>query len=209
MLQAIGKYLGATFDDPHLHLKKLLEVASNFKIPRIIGVAFELRYIPYSLRDGVNSCLNLLEPNSIATRNNKYFSSVKNAKMRNEITFSETRMDNCFMLMKDLRGCKDNVYIIEVHFLSIENILQWSYSIIKKYVERIIWWSLIIITIYCCPKTKATFDIINKKPFGVHEVNETTAFNAKVAPFHILMKALMTQHKESFDEQVNVGINCN
>lgn len=35
MIQAIKKYPSIAIDDPHLHLKQFLEVASNFKIPKI------------------------------------------------------------------------------------------------------------------------------------------------------------------------------
>ncbi|CAL5199950.1 unnamed protein product [Lathyrus oleraceus] len=94
MLQAIGQYSGSANDDPHRHLRQFLEVASNFKIPSISDDVFWLWLFPYSLRGRAKSWLNSLKPNSIATWNAltekflaKYFPPVKNAKMRNEITF--------------------------------------------------------------------------------------------------------------------------
>lgn len=64
---------------------KLLEVASNFKILGVTNDAFRLRLFPYSLRGRAKSCLNSLEPNSIATWNDfaekfqaKYFTPKKN-----------------------------------------------------------------------------------------------------------------------------------
>ncbi|MCI40077.1 hypothetical protein A2U01_0061309, partial [Trifolium medium] len=35
MLQTVGQFSGTATDDPHLHLKQFLEVASNFKIPGV------------------------------------------------------------------------------------------------------------------------------------------------------------------------------
>jgi hypothetical protein len=69
MLQTVGQFSGAATDDPHLHLKQFLEVASNFMIPGITDDAFRLRLFPYSLRDRAKSWLNSLKPNSIATWN--------------------------------------------------------------------------------------------------------------------------------------------
>ncbi|KAI5385172.1 hypothetical protein KIW84_071964 [Lathyrus oleraceus] len=43
MLQAIGKYSRSANDDPHLHLRQLLEAANNFKIPGILDDSFRLR----------------------------------------------------------------------------------------------------------------------------------------------------------------------
>lgn len=51
MLQFIGQYSGGTNEDPHLHLRKFLEVTSNFKIPGITNNSFRLRLFSYSLRD--------------------------------------------------------------------------------------------------------------------------------------------------------------
>ncbi|MCI22482.1 hypothetical protein A2U01_0043658, partial [Trifolium medium] len=93
MLQVVGQFSGAEIEDPHLHLRQFLDVASNFKIPGITQEAFRLRLFPYSLRDRAKSWLNSLEPNSIATWNalaekflTKYFPPIKNSRMRIEIT---------------------------------------------------------------------------------------------------------------------------
>jgi len=93
MLQTTGQYAGSPNEDPHLHLRQFLDVASNFKIPGVTDDAFRLRLFPYSLRDRAKSWLNSLEPRSITTWNDlaekflaKYFPPSKNAKMRNEIT---------------------------------------------------------------------------------------------------------------------------
>ncbi|WJX63440.1 hypothetical protein P8452_48327 [Trifolium repens] len=93
MLQVVGQFSGAETEDPHLHLRQFMEVASNFKNPGITQEAFRLRLFPYSLRDHAKSWLNSLEPNSIATWNalaekflTKYFPPMKNARMRIEIT---------------------------------------------------------------------------------------------------------------------------
>lgn len=69
MFQAIGQYLSAANEDPHLDLRQFPEVASNFKIPGITYDAFKFRIFPYSVRDRAKRWLNSLEPNSIATWN--------------------------------------------------------------------------------------------------------------------------------------------
>ncbi|MCI44189.1 hypothetical protein A2U01_0065428, partial [Trifolium medium] len=51
MLQTVGQFSGAVTEDPHLHLKQFLEVASNFKISGVTDDAFRLRLFSYSLRD--------------------------------------------------------------------------------------------------------------------------------------------------------------
>ncbi|KAI5427241.1 hypothetical protein KIW84_032592 [Lathyrus oleraceus] len=48
MLQAIGQYSGFANDGPQLHLRKFLEVTSNFNIPSISDDAFKLRLVPSS-----------------------------------------------------------------------------------------------------------------------------------------------------------------
>lgn len=60
ILQAIGQYSGVATKDPHLHLRQILDVASNFKIPGNIDNAFRLRLFPYSLRDGAKGWLDYL-----------------------------------------------------------------------------------------------------------------------------------------------------
>lgn len=93
MLQSIGQYSCSTHENPYLHLRQLLDVASNFKIPGVSDDAFRLRLFPYSLRYIAKCWLNSLSANSISTWNDlaekflaKYFPPSKNAKMRNEIT---------------------------------------------------------------------------------------------------------------------------
>ena len=51
MLQTVGQFNGLPHEDPHLHLKQFLDVASNFKIPGVTDDAFKLRLFPYSLKD--------------------------------------------------------------------------------------------------------------------------------------------------------------
>ena len=51
MLQTVRQFSGLPHEDPHLHLKQFLEVASNFKIPGVTDDAFRLRLFPYSLKD--------------------------------------------------------------------------------------------------------------------------------------------------------------
>ncbi|MCH87150.1 hypothetical protein A2U01_0008016 [Trifolium medium] len=92
MLQVVGQFSGTATEDPHLHLRQFMEVASNFKNPGITQEAFRLRLFPYSLRDRAKSWLNSLEPNSISTWNalaekflTKHFPPIKNARMRIEI----------------------------------------------------------------------------------------------------------------------------
>lgn len=100
MLQTIGQYSKVVIDDPHLHLRHFLEVSSNFKIPRIANDSIRLRL---SLTDIAKSWFNSLEPNFIATLNSlagkflaKYFSLVKNSKLRNEITLFRQGEDGSF-----------------------------------------------------------------------------------------------------------------
>ena len=67
MLKAIGQYSGVVNEDPHLHLRHFLELASNFKITRIINDDFRLKLFSYSLMDRAKHWLDSLEPISIAT----------------------------------------------------------------------------------------------------------------------------------------------
>lgn len=53
MLQSISQYSSTANEDPHLHLRKFLEMASNFKIIGITDDTFKLRLFPYSLRGNV------------------------------------------------------------------------------------------------------------------------------------------------------------
>jgi hypothetical protein len=55
MLQTVSQFFGAVTDNPHLHLKQFLQVASNFKILGNTDEAFKLRLFPYSLRCGAKS----------------------------------------------------------------------------------------------------------------------------------------------------------
>ena len=104
MLQIVGQFSGLPHEDPHLHLKQFLEVASNFKIPGVTDNAFRLRLFPYSLKDQANAWLNSLEPNSIESWNGlaekfliKYFPPTKNARMRNDVTsFRQTDDESLF-----------------------------------------------------------------------------------------------------------------
>lgn len=62
ILQTIGQYSDTANEDPYLHLRQCLEVASNFKILGIKDDAFRLKPFSYSLKDWVKSWLNSLEP---------------------------------------------------------------------------------------------------------------------------------------------------
>ena len=64
MLKTIRQFSRLPDEDPHLHLKQFLEVASNFKIPRVTDDAFRLRLFPYLLKDRAKAWLNSLEPNA-------------------------------------------------------------------------------------------------------------------------------------------------
>ena len=93
MLQTIGQFNGLPNEDPHLHLKLFLEVSDAFKIFGATQDALRLRLFPYSLRDRARAWLNSLPSDSITTWNEladkflmKYFPSIKNTKLRNEIT---------------------------------------------------------------------------------------------------------------------------
>lgn len=93
MLQTIGYFNGAATEDPHLHLKQFLDVASNFKIPGVTNDAFRLRLFPFSLGGKAKNWLNSLDANSINTWNKfaekfliKFFPPTMNAKMRTDIT---------------------------------------------------------------------------------------------------------------------------
>ena len=104
MLQTVGQFSGLPHEDPHLHLKQFLEVASNFKIPGVTDDTFRLRLFPYSLKDRAKAWLNSLEPNSVDSWNGladkfltKYFPPTKNARMRNDITsFRQTEDESLF-----------------------------------------------------------------------------------------------------------------
>lgn len=114
MMYAMGQYSGVSIDDPRLHLRKFLEVASNFKIPIVTYDVFRLRLFLHPLRDIATSWLNSLELDSIPTRIDlgeknliKYFPSVKNANMMNEIT---KKIILYVMLGRDLNNCRGNVH---------------------------------------------------------------------------------------------------
>ncbi|KAL5576436.1 hypothetical protein UlMin_018135 [Ulmus minor] len=105
MLQTVGQFSGLPHEDPHLHLKQFLEVASNFKIPRISDDAFRLRLFPYSLKDRAKVWLNSLEPNSVTSWNGlaekfltKYFPPTKNVRMRNDITCPHHGIPICIQM---------------------------------------------------------------------------------------------------------------
>ena len=51
MLQTVGQFSGSPQEDPDLHFKQFLEVASNFKILGVTDDAYQLRLFPYSLKD--------------------------------------------------------------------------------------------------------------------------------------------------------------
>lgn len=67
MPQAIIQYSCAAKDELHLHMKKFLEVSSNFKIHEVTVDAFRPRLFSYALRDITKSWLISFEPTSIAT----------------------------------------------------------------------------------------------------------------------------------------------
>ncbi|KAL5563684.1 hypothetical protein UlMin_033431 [Ulmus minor] len=105
MLQTVGQFSGLPHEDPHLHLKQFLEVASNFKIPGVSDDAFRLRLFPYSLKDRAKVWLNSLEPNSVTSWNGlaekfltKYFPPTKNARMRNDITCPHHGIPICIQM---------------------------------------------------------------------------------------------------------------
>lgn len=55
--RTIGKFLEVAKNDPHFHLKQLLKVDNNFKIPGITNDALKLKLFPYSLRDRAKNCI--------------------------------------------------------------------------------------------------------------------------------------------------------
>ena len=70
-----------------------MEVSDSFKLPGVTEEALRLKLFPYSLRDKARAWLNTLPPDSVTTWNDlakiflmKYFPSIKNAKLRNDIT---------------------------------------------------------------------------------------------------------------------------
>ena len=113
MLQTMGQFSGSPQEDPHLHLKKFLEVASNFKILGVTDDAFRLRFFPYSLKDRAKAWLNSLESNLVDSWNRmtekfliKYFPPTKNYRMSNEITsFKQTDDESLFETWRDLKSC--------------------------------------------------------------------------------------------------------
>lgn len=50
-LQAIGQFGGTSTKYSHLHLKKFVEVANDFKIVGVPDDCLKLRMFPYSLKD--------------------------------------------------------------------------------------------------------------------------------------------------------------
>ncbi|KAK2450136.1 hypothetical protein QL285_009271 [Trifolium repens] len=216
MLQNIGQFFGAATDDPHLHLKQFLEVASNFKIPGITDDAFRLRLFPYFLRDRAKGWFNSLEPNSIDTWNAlaenfiaKYFPHVKNAKMRNEITSfrqgeDESLFDAWERYKEMLRQCPHHgiLFCIQLETFyngltpSSRNMLDASSGgalLSKSYTEGFDLIESITANTYQWPTIRANpASNTSKKPVGVHEVCETTTLAAQIALIHNMMKTLLT-----------------
>ena len=120
MLQTVGQFNGLLREDPHLHLKLVLEVSDAFKIAGASQEALRLRLFSFSLRDRARAWLNYLPSDSINIWNDladkflmKYFPPTKNAKLRNEITsFINLKMKACMMHVKDLRIYSEDVLII-------------------------------------------------------------------------------------------------
>lgn len=104
MLQVISQYSFFVVDDLYLNLRKLLEVANNFKLLGVTDDVFRLRPLLYSLRDRDKAWIISMEQNFVSTWNDldekflaKYFPHVKNAKMINEITsFRQVEDDSVF-----------------------------------------------------------------------------------------------------------------
>ncbi|XP_058753187.1 uncharacterized protein LOC131626388 [Vicia villosa] len=165
MLQTTGQYSVSPNEDPHLHLRQVLDVASNFKILGVTDDAFGLRIFAYSLRDRAKSWLNFLEPNFIATWNDlvekflaKYFPPSKNTKMRNEITSFR-------------QGDDEN----KLDASSGGAILSKSYEEGYRLIESITTNS------YQWPVTRANASATQKRPVEVHEVTETTTLATQLS----------------------------
>ncbi|XP_058725922.1 uncharacterized protein LOC131597232 [Vicia villosa] len=215
MLQTTGHYSGAPTEDPHLHMRQFLDVASNFKIPGVTDDAFRLRLFPYSLRDRAKSWLNSLEPNSIATWNDlaekflaKYFPPSRNAKMRNEITSFRQGDDELLFeaweRFKELfRQCPHHGIPICIQLETFYNGLVPSSRkmldassggalLSKSYEEGYRLIESITTNTYQWPTARANVSTTQRRPAGVHEVTETTLLVAQVVQIHKMMKSLMT-----------------
>ncbi|XP_061348807.1 uncharacterized protein LOC133294174 [Gastrolobium bilobum] len=102
MLQTIGQFNGMPSEDPHLLLKKFMDVANTFKITGVTSDALKMKLFPYSLTNKAKAWLNSLQPQSIQSWEEladkfllKFFPPMKAAQYRNDIsTFKQLSICN-------------------------------------------------------------------------------------------------------------------
>ncbi|KAL5547351.1 hypothetical protein UlMin_007038 [Ulmus minor] len=214
MLQTVGQFSGLPHEDPHLHLKQFLEVASNFKIPGVADDAFRLRLFPYSLKDRAKVWLNSLEPNSVTSWNGlaekfltKYFPPTKNARMRNDITsFRQTDDESLFEAwerFKDLlRRCPHHGIPICIQMETFYNGLLPPTRLMldasaggallnKSYAEAYELIESIAANSYQWPTSRIN---TTKKVAGVHELGDVSALTAQIASLTNMLKAVSTSN---------------
>ncbi|KAL5561694.1 hypothetical protein UlMin_031441 [Ulmus minor] len=214
MLQTVGQFSGLPHEDPHLHLKQFLEVASNFKIPGVSDDAFRLRLFPYSLKDRAKVWLNSLEPKSVTSWNGlaekfltKYFPPTKNARMRNDITsFTQTDDESLFEAwerFKDLlRRCPHHGIPICIQMETFYNGLLPPTRLMldasaggvllnKSYAEAYELIESIAANSYQWPTSRIHS---TKKVAGVHELGYVSALTAQIASLTNMLKAVSTSN---------------
>ncbi|KAL5569743.1 hypothetical protein UlMin_026318 [Ulmus minor] len=214
MLQTVGQFSGLPHEDPHLHLKQFLEVASNFKIPGVSDDAFRLRLFPYSLKDRAKVWLNSLEPNSVTSWNGlaekfitKYFPPTKNARMRNDITsFRQTDDESLFEAwerFKDLlRRCPHHGIPICIQMETFYNGLLPPTRLMldasaggallnKSYAEAYELIESIAANSYQWPTSRINS---TKNVAGVHELGDVSALTAQIASLTNMLKAVSTSN---------------
>ncbi|XP_061348290.1 uncharacterized protein LOC133293702 [Gastrolobium bilobum] len=93
MLQNMGQFHGLLMEDPHKHLRNLIEVANTFRNPNISDDVLRMKLFPHSLADKAKEWLNSLPSNSITNWHTlaekfimKFFPSNKIVQTRSDIT---------------------------------------------------------------------------------------------------------------------------
>ncbi|KAH9783362.1 hypothetical protein KPL71_009280 [Citrus sinensis] len=210
MLQTVGQFNGLPNEDPHLHLKLFLEVSDAFKIAGATQDALRLRLFPYSLRDRARAWLNLLPSDCITTWNElvdkflmKYFSPIKNAKLRNEITsfhqIEDESLYEAWERFKELlRRCSHHGIPCCIQLETFYNGLNSSTRLMvdasangallsKSYTEAYEILERIANNNYQWPSARQP---VAEGSAGVHNIDAITALSAQVTSLTNMVKAM-------------------